>query len=299
MSIPSFRSSPAMSALCDAAVDYAGLFPPAKLPMLAAVRNYAAYRLGAHSAALGRFVVPVARLGEFEEAYAALASSEQSGWRLSVLAGPDLRSDWGQINAFHANHPEVRITGLEFKPATPADLRALPAIPPIIEVWVEVPASGSFETTVEAVAQAGRGAKIRTGGTTPDAFPVAGRVVDFLALCLRLNLCAKATAGLHHPLSGHYPVTYEPNAPTARMFGFVNLILSAAHLQNGGSAGSAAELLADTDAGHFRHEPGGLSWKEATFSTAQIRQARQTLVRSFGSCSFVEPIEGLQSLGWL
>lgn len=41
------------------AVDYAGLFPPAKLDMETAVRNYASYQEGEHSWALGRFIVPV------------------------------------------------------------------------------------------------------------------------------------------------------------------------------------------------------------------------------------------------
>ena len=47
-------------------IDYAGLFPPASLDMADAVRNYAAYREGEHAWALGRFVVPAARLEEFE-----------------------------------------------------------------------------------------------------------------------------------------------------------------------------------------------------------------------------------------
>ena len=46
-------------------VDYAGLFPPSKLPMSEAVANYAKYKAGEHSWMLGRFVVPVGRLDEF------------------------------------------------------------------------------------------------------------------------------------------------------------------------------------------------------------------------------------------
>lgn len=293
------RSSPAISALLEGAIDYAGLFPPAKLPMAAAVGNYAAYRHGSHSAWLGRFVVPVARLGEFEEAYSGLHFSEQSGWQLSVLAGTDPKADWHQINAFDARNPGPRIVSLELKPASPADVRALSVIPPTIEAWAEIPATDPFEATLEASARAKRGAKIRTGGTTADAFPPAARVAEFFACCLRLNLPAKATAGLHHPITGNYPLAYEPASPTAPMFGFVNLILAAAHLQNGGSASSAAELLANADAVNFRQQAGGLFWKNTFFSADQIRRTRQTLVRSFGSCSFVEPIEGLQSLGWL
>jgi hypothetical protein len=55
----------ALTSLLDGLVDYAGLFPPAALPMDEAVRNYGAYRDGDSRAMLARFVLPVARLGEF------------------------------------------------------------------------------------------------------------------------------------------------------------------------------------------------------------------------------------------
>jgi hypothetical protein len=45
-------------------IDYAGLFPPAALTMQDAVRNYARYRDGEYSWALGKFVVPKERVKE-------------------------------------------------------------------------------------------------------------------------------------------------------------------------------------------------------------------------------------------
>lgn len=50
--------------LLEGLIDYAGLFPPAALSMQDAVRNYARYREGAWSWALGRFVVPLERVPE-------------------------------------------------------------------------------------------------------------------------------------------------------------------------------------------------------------------------------------------
>lgn len=289
----------AVTELCHAAVDYAGLFPPAKLPLPTAVRNYVSYQQGAHSSALGRFVLPVAGLADFEGAHAGLPPAWKSDWRLSVLAGPDLSADWRTITAFQDRNPNARVVALEYKPDRSAGLRGLWDIPPQIEAWVEVPASGPLAPLLEATANARRGAKIRTGGVTPDAFPDAARVVEFLAACLSHGLVAKATAGLHHPLTGTYALTYEPEAPRARMFGFVNLILAAAHLQHAGNARSAIDLLEDSNVGNFRPEADRLHWKDTTFPLEQIRRTRHTLVRSFGSCSFLEPIEGLQSLGWL
>lgn len=46
-------------------IDYAGLYPPAKLGMAAAVDNYATYLHSRESWMLGRFICPVSRLEEF------------------------------------------------------------------------------------------------------------------------------------------------------------------------------------------------------------------------------------------
>jgi hypothetical protein len=294
-----YPPSSAVEALLASAVDYAGLFPPAKLPMEAAVRNHGSYLLGAHGRALGRFVLPIGRLPEFVDAYSDLHLTEQSGWRLSVLGGTDTAADWAEINSFNARHPSARIVGVEVKPAGATEVKTMAAFPPLMEVWAEIPATGELRPFLEAVAQAGRGAKIRMGGVTADAFPSPDRVVAFFAECIRLKLPAKATAGLHHAVAGSYPLTYEANAASAPMFGYINLILAAALLQGGGPGSSAIRLLTDGSAENFRCEGEAILWRDARFSTEQIAQVRRTLVRSFGSCSFNEPIEGLQSLGWL
>lgn len=56
-------------ALFSGLIDYAGLFPPAALPMAEAVRNYDAYRRGEHAWMLGRFVVPVAKIGDVPDEF--------------------------------------------------------------------------------------------------------------------------------------------------------------------------------------------------------------------------------------
>src|SRR5438445_5076250 len=55
-----------LRALLEGVIDYAGLFPPAKLPLDQAIRNYARYRQEPEAWMLGRFVIPAARLGELE-----------------------------------------------------------------------------------------------------------------------------------------------------------------------------------------------------------------------------------------
>jgi hypothetical protein len=152
---------------------------------------------------------------------------------------------------------------------------------------------------LEAIRAVGRGAKIRTGGVTPDAFPAATDIARFLATCQRLGVTAKATAGLHHPLRGDYRLTYEPGAPRGMMFGFLNVFLAAALLRAGGTEADAAQLLADSDAANFHQSSEALGWRHHRFSASQLASTRQSLLRSYGSCSFTEPIEGLQELRWL
>src|SRR5207249_3714131 len=56
--------SSSLRALLGGIIDYAGLFPPAKLPLDQAIRRYAKYRRLDDRWMLGRFVIPAARLGE-------------------------------------------------------------------------------------------------------------------------------------------------------------------------------------------------------------------------------------------
>ena len=72
----------ALSILLEGLIDYAGLYPPASLPMEAAVRNYAAYLGGPRAAWLGRFVLPAARLDAF---LAARQGLDAAPWRLDIL----------------------------------------------------------------------------------------------------------------------------------------------------------------------------------------------------------------------
>lgn len=294
------RPSAAIAALLGEVVDYAGLFPPAQLAMDQAVRNYAAYLNGPHHPFLGRFILPLGRLPEFSAAYQQLHATEQTGWRLSVIAGEDSAANEKALREFKTAHPGAPIAAVEFRFArgvtAPAALRSAGDR----EGWVEFsPADSSFRDVLSQLKSHGLGAKLRTGGTTPEAFPPARRVAEFLAACREAGVVAKATAGLHHPVSGLHPLTYEAASPRSVMFGFLNLFLAAAWINRGASADDATALLEDREPANFSCQPDCLTWRQQRFTTTELVTMRRTLLRSFGSCSFAEPIEGLQDLGWL
>jgi hypothetical protein len=158
-------------------------------------------------------------------------------------------------------------------------------------VYCEVPLRD-----LDLVQQAGCFAKLRTGGVRPDAIPSVPEVAAFIVACAERRLPFKATAGLHHPIRASHPLTYEANAPQAVMHGFLNVFLAAAFAWHGQR--QIEPILAETDATAF-HFDERARWRNWSLDAGQIQEARQRFAHSFGSCSFEEPIQGLESLGLL
>jgi hypothetical protein len=135
--------------------------------------------------------------------------------------------------------------------------------------------------------------KLRTGGLEASAVPTAGQVAFAVAECGAAGVPLKFTAGLHHPLRH-----FDPGLQTT-LHGFVNVfvagVLAAAPLPEE----TLGRLLDDMEADHFAWVADGLSWEGHRATLAQVEQARQQCVVSFGSCSFDEPRHDLRELGWL
>ena len=290
-------------------IDYAGLFPPASLAMGPSVANYDSYSRSEWSWILGRFIVPVGRLAEFEEAFAGLpaptAGTGFTTWGLSALLGSDPVADVAGIREFNARMASSRsgrravIESVEVKVAGPEEVERLSAIVPAeLAAYFEIPLSNCGES-IAAVAGCGRRAKIRTGGETTDKFPAPENVVEFIRLCAAANVPFKATAGLHHPLRSVHRFTYQPDSPSGIMHGFVNVFLAAAFLRAGMETKIAVQLLDERSADAFHFDADGVGWREHRLSQREIGAARRSFAVSFGSCSFTEPIDDLKSLSLL
>ena len=76
----------AIDALLDELIDYAGLFPPAALDMSPAVDAFARHRAGPLAEALGRFVVPVGRLGSLACWRSTMRGASATDGRLNHMA---------------------------------------------------------------------------------------------------------------------------------------------------------------------------------------------------------------------
>lgn len=252
----------ALVVLLESLIDYAGLFPPASLPMYEAVAKYDEYRREKYMWALGRFVVPADK--------AALVPED---FPLSVLAADGL--------------PESQV--VEVKAGTAGELERIARVRGERTVYVETKNLGLLAT----IRSYGLRAKIRTGGTTADAFPAVETVAAFIRGCADLDLPFKATAGLHHPIRCTRPLTYEPDAEHGVMHGFLNVFLAAA------LPDYAEHILREENARAFAFDDGGFWWRDLRVATDEIARVRQELFISFGSCSFEEPIADLKELGWL
>ena len=153
-----------------------------------------------------------------------------------------------------------------------------------------------MEPLIAAVAAAGVRAKIRTGGVLPGDIPDPDQVLAFLASCARQRVPFKATAGLHHPVRGRRPLTYEPGSVQAVQFGYLNLFLAAAALWRGLPMAAAGSLLVADELDPPVFEPARIRWGGIALETAAIREARQEFALAMGSCSFTEPVEEIESL---
>lgn len=288
----------AIRTLLAGAIDYAGLFPPAALSMSEAARNYSSYRDGPHAWALGRFVVPIARLSEFGESAGAMLPRTGPPWRLSALAGAGGADDWPAVAT--SGLRGALVDALELRAPTPDEvLSAAARLPKDLDVFYEIPIDDDPTRVVAAIGRAGGKAKARTGGVTPEAFPRPADLARFMVACARAAVPFKATAGLHHPIRAAYRLTYEAHSPRADMFGFMNVLLAAASARAGFGAYEVADVLTERDAGAFRFDADGVEWRDRRVDARALGETRAALALSFGSCSFAEPIAELEELGLL
>jgi hypothetical protein len=294
-----------VDALLAGLVDYAGLFPPASEDMRPALESYASYFESENRKALGRFIVPISRLKELDQEGSNLMPRDKTSnaWHLSVLVAEDVRAAAEEILKFNRRHSTESRHGQAVIDV--AELKASKAdeigqqrrdLPQALTAYFEIPVTTDVSPLVESIAKVGARAKVRTGGVTPEAFPPAEAVIDFMATCQREAVPFKATAGLHHPIRGEYRLTYESGGPKGTMYGFVNVFVAAGLLYAGESEDTAIAALQESDASAFTFEDDAIQWRDKRLSLEQIVASRSEFAISFGSCSFREPVDELAHL---
>jgi hypothetical protein len=257
-------------------LDYAGMFPPAKLPIEEAARNFQDYQRHEHADFLGRFVMPVAEVRYPRPAPLSLiVKPSEIDSTLRGLEADSIEVAWGNDRPFG---DFLTLLDNTFPGKLFIELDWRKPYAPLMAVLAE---------------RAPRfGLKLRTGGVTPESIPPSKAIADFLLAAAEHKLPLKATAGLH------VPVPNDDAAVGARMHGFLNFFC-AGFLAYGhrGDRASLTNVLENFGYEDFSFGEQSMRCGAVEFSKDEIEQLRSRWLLSFGSCSFLVPIEHLKTRG--
>src|SRR5262249_44737185 len=184
---------------------------------------------------------------------------------------------------------------VEAPPLDASSIRGVASrIPPSFLAFFEVPLGPGFDQRLTAVAASGAAAKARTGGPREDSFPGPAELSRLLFACAGARVPFKATAGLHHPFRGKRRLDDDPRSPTVAMHGFLNLAVLACLIHAGKvEPEEAGQVLEEPSPGAFTFLEDGILWTDRRLSLQEIAEGRR-FFRSFGACSFEEPVVGLK-----
>jgi hypothetical protein len=303
--------SPAISRLLSKSIDYAGLFPPASLPMSEVIQTFKRYLNGRESWIISSIVLPIDRLmevaGSFDDTPCRLTAIPRRTEDSHLWLGR-LGEDCNHLRSFLAAHPQVAVQALEIPLPKPEDAseiakRVEELVPLVNEqrVFLELPpGASSFREELDATISALDshrlslwGIKLRMGGTVPDAFPSIATVADVLATVRDRQVPIKFTAGLHHPLC------HWNNDLGVHMHGFINVLMAAMFAHACRLPPKNIEtILADEQSKDFVFHGNVARWLDLPIRTELIEDLRRLIV-GFGSCSVDEPLDDLRALGWV
>lgn len=327
----------AIEPLMEGLIDYAGLFPPAKLPMAQAVENFATYRRSQYATILNRFICPAQRLAEFAEcAEAHLADASGAVWPIAALCrGGDtvdaflanLDGDFAamdalaerfggcvRIDVLEVRLPEMiidegdlsAVRDLAARVAERVDASAPHALTPYYEIgfvghWREHVPQILAGLVAHNKKRDGADARCRDAAVKVRTGGLEAHMFPSVdQLTVFISECIRQDIAFKATAGLHHPVRHFADAVGAKMHGFLNLF--------GGAVLARALVLDDSTIAciiedetpeHFVVDGDWFRWQNFSANVRQIKEARKAFCHSFGSCSFDEPIDDLRELGLL
>jgi hypothetical protein len=272
--------------------DDASLFPPASLAMADALTGHLRHQAAWYRDMSGPFVCPDAKIVELG---AALTAADVAELDLALVLPGGATSLDAAVDLVFAD-PRLRLRAIELPIAVTATSEEEPVAAiaataaaldrtPLTRAtgFIEIPVRWLTADAARTVADHRYLAKLRTGGTTVEAFPDGQALARSLTALAEQRLAFKCTAGLHHA------VRHRAADTGFEHHGFLNVMLAVAAALDSASTDRVAAELADSD-------PGRVAGKIRQLDADTILAVRELFV-SFGTCSTDEPITGLVTLG--
>jgi len=274
--------------MLEGILDYAGLYPPADLDMQSVVNNWKKYLQSEDNWMLARLIIPVSRIGEFKEcAKELLPSSDEEMWQLSMLLPPvcdeQFEKSVQETIDFNVSDCGAVANVVEFRAQTTDEIEAaLDVLHDDLFPYIELPIQEDPRGIIAALSGAIAGAKVRTGGMTPESYPSSRCLARFIHSCAVAGQSFKATAGMHHPC------LHTNESVGVQEYGFLSVLQATASASlKESSVEEVEQILLST------------SLDFSSFDEKELEQVRAELFNSVGSCSFDEPREDLRNMGLL
>jgi hypothetical protein len=323
--------------LLSGAIDYAGLYPPARLPLDQAWANFLAFRTAPEAWMLSRFVCPTLKLAQLSAlADPARAKEEEdsvdfnaetvmapskwawpNGAQLTVIGQWTSDRDrwdiqWIQdcnaVSMFQTRHG-VGLNTFEVKlPSADMVNVCMPHVDHGM-CYLELADPAQWRTELPKHLEALNSQMRRPG---PLALSLGYKLrtggLDAAAFpsCEQVAsaIVACRNAGVQWKATAglHHPVRHFDPGVKATMHGFLNLLFAdvLAHVHRL-DVPRVQAILEDEDPSHFLFMPDQLMWSgpsgRLAAEKAEIVEVRQKSLRSFGSCSFDDPRTGLRAMG--
>lgn len=290
-------------------IDYAGMYPPAELPLSESLRNYIRFKGGREDWIVNRFICPAAKISELEAGLKWHPYDRRFGVCLTGRGGNStnefLSNTLADVKSarkiesvfFDAFETRLPLSVLNSSDLAHIVMQVARGLNEDTVLYLEVPISQNSRTEVPKALEAisknpGTRAKIRCGGATADAFPSIEQVAGFILECAARRVPFKATAGLHHPVR-----TFDEEIGVAH-HGFLNVFVAAAVAWNfDADAADLVPILGATDPSVFRCLGTRISVGNWHLSLKQLRASRDFAI-GYGSCSVNEPLNELAHLGY-
>jgi len=307
--------------LMSGLIDYAGLFPPASLPIDKAIAEYLFYKKSEYKDIVSRFVVPVSSVENLK-----LICKEHNVKNISLsVILPEMGFDENNEKAIYQaidnlsnnikSNNFIEVSSFEIK--LPKNLTAetkddITQLSKKIISQINLLNESSrifFEPYVLddnwknnidiacdiiSVNKDKSGFKLRTGGVTKDAFPHTDILAYSIKKCSDLKIKFKATAGLHHPLR-HYNSSVK-----TKMHGFFNVFIG---FLIAGKYNPGLEVLKriinSESPEKFNFTDDFITYGNYALSLKDIKKIKESFMLSYGSCSIDEPIDDLKTLNLL